>query len=166
MLRRGFALVAFCAILAACSAGNSNERSRDHLIAEYRALFKNWDKDHDGRLSPGETQAMVNNLIAGEARHMPTANRAQLQAQRARLTRNIAIQDANSNGYLTLNELLARPLAIFDCVDKNHDGVLSDEEISSGMKRCSSLDERRPAIAKPFDRTLAMPLEPTGRRGS
>ena len=165
-MRRGIALVAFCVVLAGCSSSYSNDRSRDHVIAEYRALFKRWDKDQDGRLSPGETRALVNNLIAGEARHMPAANEAQLEAQRVRLLRDIAGQDANSNGYLTLSELMTRPLAIFDCVDKNHDGLLSDEEISSGMKRCSSLDEHKPGIPKPFDRTLAMPLEKASPRGS
>lgn len=97
---------------------------------------------------------------------MPAANKTQLQIQRARLMRDIAGQDANSNGYLTLSELMARPLAIFDCVDKNHDGTLSDDEISNGMKRCSSLEDRKPRSAQPLNRALAMPLERTSPRGS
>lgn len=153
-------------MLAGCGASGGNDRSRSHVIAEYRALFTSWDKDRDGKLSPGETQAMVDNLIEAEARHMPSATKVQLQAQRTRLLRDIAGEDANSNGYLTLKELMARPLAIFDCIDKNHDGMLSDAEISDGMKRCSALEERQPSIGQSFDHTLAMPMERTSARGS
>ena len=160
------ALVAGLVVLAGCSAESGNELSRDHVIAEYRAMFKTWDKDHDGRLSPSESRAMVDNLIAIEARQMPTATKAQLQAQRVRLLNDIAVEDANHDGYLTLDDLLARPLAIFDCADRDHDGNLTEKEISARMKQCSVIEEHKGPLAQPLDRTMAMPAGGTNRRGS
>lgn len=160
------ALVAALAELAGCSAEKGYQLSREQVIAEYRAMFKTWDKDHDGRLSPAESRAMVDHLIASEARQMPTANKAQFQTQRVRLLHDIAIEDANHDGYLTLADLLARPLAIFDCADRNHDGSLTETEIAIRMNQCSVTEEHKGPLAGPLDQGMAMPLRRTNRRGS
>jgi Ca2+-binding EF-hand superfamily protein len=42
--------------------------------------------------------------------------------------------------FLTLDELLKRPLASFDCMDENHDGKVTKDEQFTSMDRCPSVN--------------------------
>jgi Ca2+-binding EF-hand superfamily protein len=105
----------------------------------HRQLIAAIDSDQDGRLSLAEWSASTEPARdAGRASpirialHVPAADMFRLL-------------DSNEDGLLTLEELVRQPLAIFDCMDIDHDGVVQAGETEAGEARCSSIQAPEPA---------------------
>lgn len=82
---------------------------------------------------------MVDTFLQRATQSSPSgAMRLDVAEWRQELLSDHAGQDKDHDGYLTLDELLAGPLATFDCLDENHDGTVTQGEMSSGVERCSS----------------------------
>ena len=62
----------------------------------------------------------------------------------------ISAADANADGIVTRAELLAGRAATFTRLDRNHDGVLADDDIPFFLRR-SSLDQQFQALKAQFD---------------
>jgi len=135
-------LAIFWFAVASCHHSNSlDANTREHLVSNMRLVLKSWDKDGDGKLSRSEVQTMVDASFRRIALSVPAGEaHPELEKQRQETLGFYASQDTNHDGYLTLDELLAGPLATFDCLDVNHDGKVSKEEAFGGMGRCPSVN--------------------------
>lgn len=118
-----------------------DDDTRENVIAQTRSVFGYWDHDHDGRLNQAEVEAMA---AAGfplfDTGPPPNVKSEELERIRQELFGYWRSQDTNRDGYLTLGEMLKVPLATFKCMDVNHDGKRSQEEIVGGMQRCAGPD--------------------------
>lgn len=90
--------------------------TRAELITGFEHVLKSHDQNGAERLSRAEVGAMVG---PGDA-----------------LLRDYAALDVNHDGYLTLAEILRKPLATFTCIDSNGSGSLSASEILERKDRC------------------------------
>ena len=108
--------------------------TRDGLVASYTAMFKRIDSDHDDRISRAEWETMVEASPMLRAQGLSEANRANL---RAALMAGFGQNDSDKDGFLTLDELMAKPLFRFACLDANHDAKVTQAEMAAGMDRCS-----------------------------
>ena len=139
--------VASIALATGCIAKSPPENTREQVIAFYGAVLKAWDRDGDGKLSRAEVTAMVDEFIRRAREHTAEYNiTPDLETRRQELLGFYASQDTNHDNYLTLGELLKKPLADFDCADQNHDGRVSREEVFNTMGKCPStnLDDYAP----------------------
>jgi Ca2+-binding EF-hand superfamily protein len=126
---------------SSCWANQRDANTREHMISNFRLVLKSWDSDGDGKLSRAEVQTMVNESFRRMKQSVKDGQtHPELEAQRQEFLVFYASQDTNGDGYLTLEELLKGPLASFDCMDANHDGKVSQEEVFSGMERCPSVN--------------------------
>lgn len=110
-------------------------QTRDALVASYNAMFKRIDIDGDGRISRMEWAAMVEESPMLQSLSLSQAQRDGL---RAGLMAEFDQDDSDKDGSLTLDELMARPLVRFACLDANHDGKVTQAEMDAGMERCSA----------------------------
>jgi Ca2+-binding EF-hand superfamily protein len=46
--------------------------------------------------------------------------------------------DSDKDGFLTLDDLMAKPLVRFACLDTNHDGKVTQAEMDANMDKCSA----------------------------
>jgi hypothetical protein len=109
--------------------------TRDGLIASYTALFTRIDTDADGKISRAEWETMVDASPLLQSLDMSQTQRAAL---RAPLERQFDESDSDKDGFLTLDELMAKPLVRFACLDTNHDARITQAEIEANMERCSA----------------------------
>ena len=103
------------------------------MISEFSALLEFWDQDDDQKLSRSEIEAMIDENINSFQGDIPHG------LDRDGMQDFYVSQDKNGDGKLSLEELVAQPVATFDCMDANEDGQLADQEISEGMSKCASL---------------------------
>jgi Ca2+-binding EF-hand superfamily protein len=82
------------------------------------AEFKKLDTNKDGQLSLAEFKAAAPALRVGESAEQMLAS-----------------LDANKDGKVTKQEYEARPLANFEKVDTNHDGVLTAQEVAAARRK-------------------------------
>lgn len=126
---------------------------RAQFLAGVEARFNLIDTDHDGTLDPSE-------IAAAQQKYVDKAlalEKQRLEAEFARLDTNhdgqltkaefmaaftpvhsrqtpqqiIAALDTNGDGKISLEEYEAGPLAKFNRLDADHDGILSPKEIQS-----------------------------------
>jgi len=109
--------------------------TRDGLIASYTAMFTHIDTDGDGKVSRAEWETMVDASPMLQSPGLSEANRANL---RAALMAGFERNDSDKDGFLTLDELMAKPLVRFACLDTNHDARVSQAEMEANMDRCSA----------------------------
>lgn len=106
--------------------------TRAGLIASYKTLLKKLDTDGDGKASRVEWAVMVDASPMLQSLSLSQAQRAGLR------TALMAGQDdSDKDGFLTLDELLAKPLVRFACLDGNHDGKVTQAEMKENMDHCS-----------------------------
>ena len=107
------------------------------MIEGYQAFFKGVDGDRDGQLSREEVGRSINAFIAHrKAEPTPLTNEDQLRHGYLAV---FEIADSNSDGLVTLEEVLALPLRTFDCADADANGSLSIAEQEMASDRCSHL---------------------------
>lgn len=130
-----FALVLLAAAAAkphaAAAPGTS---TRAGLVASYTAMFKRIDSDSDGKVSRMEWAAMVD---AAPMLQSTSLSEAQRNGLRMALMAGFDENDSDKDGELTLDELMAKPLLRFACLDANHDGKVTQAEADAGMDRCA-----------------------------
>ena len=108
--------------------------TRAGLIASYEILLKKIDTDGDGKASRAEWTVMVD---ASPMLQSLSLSQAQRDGLRAALMAGFEQNDSDKDGFLTLDELLAKPLFRFACLDANHDGKVTQAEMEANMERCS-----------------------------
>lgn len=108
--------------------------TRAGLIASYESLLKKIDADGDDKVSRAEWAAMVD---ASPMLQSLSLSQAQRDALRSSLMAGFDQNDSDKDGFLTLDELLAKPLFRFACLDANHDGKVTQAEMEANMDKCS-----------------------------
>jgi Ca2+-binding EF-hand superfamily protein len=131
-----FALFLLAAAAAAKphAAAAPDTSTRAGLVASYEALIKRVDTDGDGKISRMEWAAMVE---ASPMLQSLSISQAQRDGLRAALMAGFDQNDSDKDGTLTLDELLAKPLQRFACLDANHDGKVTQAEMDANADRCS-----------------------------
>ena len=128
-------------LMAAAAAAKPHTRpaadtsTRDGLIASYTSMFKRIDTDNDGKVSRMEWAAMVD---ASPMLQSTSLSEAQRNGLRAALVAGFDQNDSDKDGSLTLDELMAKPLVRFACLDANHDAKVTQAEADAGMDKCSA----------------------------
>jgi hypothetical protein len=111
------------------------EEARTDLVAAFQQLMAAFDHDHDGRVDRAEWReatARTGNFNPKVDRAIPI--RMSLRAPSEEVFREM---DSNQDGLLSFEEFSAGPLASFDCMDTNHDGIVQPAEDEAGRNRCS-----------------------------
>jgi len=109
--------------------------TRTGLVASYTAMVKRIDSDGDGKVSRMEWATMVDAAPMLQSQGLSEAQRDGL---RAALMAGFDQNDSDRDGSLTLDELMAKPLMRFACMDANHDGKVTQAEAEAGMDKCSA----------------------------
>ena len=109
--------------------------TRTGLVASYTAMVKRIDSDGDGKVSRMEWAAMVD---ASPMLQSTSLSEAQRNGLRTALMAGFDQNDSDKDGSLTLDELMAKPLMRFACMDANHDGKVTQAEAEAGMDKCSA----------------------------
>jgi Ca2+-binding EF-hand superfamily protein len=109
--------------------------TRDGVIASYTAMFKHIDTDGDGKVSRAEWEVMVDASPMLQSLSLTQSTRASL---RATLMAGFDQNDSDKDGFLTLDELMAKPLLRFACLDTNHDAKVTQAEMEANMDKCSA----------------------------
>jgi len=109
--------------------------TRTGLVASYTAMVKRIDSDGDGKVSRSEWATMVDAAPMLQSQGLSAAQRDGL---RAALMAGFDQNDSDRDGSLTLDELMAKPLMRFACMDANHDGKVTQAEAEAGMDKCSA----------------------------
>lgn len=143
----GFAAIAGAAGLALAQDSATGQRgvfqadansdgvlTRQEFDAGRVAHFTRLDANNDGQLSREEMRAMRGD------RHR-RGGRAGMHGLRG--------ADANNDGNITRDEFLARPLAHFDRLDANKDGVIGAAERPQRPERQAQSGERRQRADRP-----------------
>jgi Ca2+-binding EF-hand superfamily protein len=133
--------------------------TRAEYLGNFQARFQAMDTNHDGVLDSGEVAAAQQKEL-GEAR---ANEQRQLQAEFDKLDTNhdgqlskaefaaaarpirlnqtpqqvIADVDSNKDAKISLQEFEARPLANFNKVDANHDGIITPQEVQAAQAAAS-----------------------------
>ena len=129
-------ILLFALAAAAAKAHPAPDTStRDGLVANYSAMFKRIDADHDDKISRTEWEVMVDASPMLHAQGLSETNRTNL---RAALMAGFDQNDSDKDGFLTLDELIAKPLFRFACLDANHDARVTQAEMAAGMDRCAA----------------------------
>jgi len=113
-----------------------NTSTRSGLIASYNAMFKRIDADGDGKVSRAEWEVMVD---ASPMLQSQSLSETQRNGLRAALMAGFEQNDSDRDGLLTLDELMAKPLVRFACLDANHDARVTQAEAEAGVDLCSAL---------------------------
>lgn len=116
------------------AAAAPDTSTRTGLVASYTAMLKRIDSDGDGKVSRMEWAAMVD---ASPMLQSTSLSEAQRNGLRTALMAGFDQNDSDKDGELTLDELMAKPLMRFACMDANHDGKVTQAEMEAGMDKCS-----------------------------
>ena len=131
-----FALFLLTAVAAKPHAAAAPDTStRAGLVASYTAMVKRIDSDGDGKVSRMEWAAMVD---ASPMLQSQGLSEAQRNGLRAALMAGFDQNDSDKDGSLTLDELMAKPLVRFACMDANHDGKVTQAEADAGIDKCAA----------------------------
>jgi len=128
-------ILLFALAAAAAKAHAPDTSTRDGLVASYTAMFKRIDTDHDDRISRAEWETMADASPMLRAQGLSETNRTNL---RTALMAGFDQNDSDRDGFLTLDELMAKPLFRFACLDANHDARVTQAEMVAGMDKCSA----------------------------
>lgn len=106
--------------------------ARADLIAAYRQMLAVIDSDRDGLISRAEWSASTE-LVGKASRASPI--RVVLDASPEDMFR---LWDSDQDGLLAFEELVRPPLASFDCMDADHDGVVQpgEADLASQQSAC------------------------------
>ena len=130
-------MIAFFFLAAAAAKPHAapDTTTRGGLIASYTTMFGRIDTDGDGKISRAEWRTMVD---ASPMLQSLSLSQAQREGLRASLMAGFDLNDSDKDGVLTPDELMAKPLARFACLDANHDGKVTQAEAEANMDRCSA----------------------------
>lgn len=129
--------------------------TRSAVEAQLKATFGRTDTNHDGSISPAESEAARNASIAAQfstaftamdankdstlsREEFVSANQKALTAAMAKQgasAKAFAAGDLNHDGKIVVAEAMAGPLRQFDEIDANHDGTLTVAERQAAAKK-------------------------------
>ena len=106
-----------------------------------------WDRNHDGRVTCGEWQAYVIELVANADKSKDGALSEEeftklVQTDRLFATAGFAYWDTNKDGKVTRAEMLEHPNPAFTLLDRDTDCVLSPIELSAARSLQNSPDSQ------------------------
>ena len=130
-----FALFLLAAAAATKPHAAAPVQTRAALVASYTAMFTHIDTDSDGKVSRAEWAVMVD---ASPMLQSLSLSQAQRDGLRAALMAGFDQNDSDKDGSLTLDELMAKPLVRFACMDANHDGKVTQAEADTGIDKCAA----------------------------
>ncbi|MET0269441.1 MAG: EF-hand domain-containing protein [Sphingomonas sp.] len=121
-----FPALLLAAIAATPAAAAPGDVTRQQMQAEANQVFDLADTDKDGFMSRAEFGARMGavlNRTPPGSRNAPTKEQAQRMLEAA----NAAFRavDANGDGKLNRTEAMKRPLAAFDAMDADKNGILT-----------------------------------------
>jgi Ca2+-binding EF-hand superfamily protein len=116
------------ALLLKYDANHDGTLTRDELIAGLKKEFAALDTNHDGCLTPDQVDAV---------------NQARIAADRSAAT---PLQDWNQDGCVDFREFSAAAYSLFDELDRNGDGKITQDEFN-------------PRAARPAEQNRPMPVE-------
>jgi len=114
-------------------------RSRSAYVSTLTTSFHQADKNKDSALDVSELVDAA--TISLKLTQLSSADQASL---RKGVEANLAAMDSNGDGRLSLDEMLRVPLAHFDCLDANHDGLIPQSEAEANIDRCEAAAGVRP----------------------
>ena len=108
-------------------------RKRADYVATLTASFHESDTNKDGMINISEAIE-----AAKKSFHVPVLSADDEARFRATLQSSFDKLDTNKDGQNSLDELLRLPLANFDCLDANHDGLIPQAEAEANIDRCEA----------------------------
>src|SRR5205085_4717218 len=120
---------------------------RVDLVDALRSLMATIDGDHDGRLSRAEWSAATSR---GGDSYSETDRASPIRMSIAAPPDEVFRDwDSNADGLVSFEEFAREPLASFDCVDADHDGIVQPAEQETERSRCSHSDQPESSAAAP-----------------
>ena len=107
-------------------ADKDGKLTRDELEAGLRRDFDLADKNHDGVLEPDEVRAV---------------NEQRWEEDKSAIS---PLQDFNGDGMVDFDEFAGTARALFVEMDRNHDGVLTPEELKPGRGSGTQNEQQPP----------------------
>lgn len=107
--------------------------SREEQLAGTKQVFAMFDQNGDGFLIYNEIERLLLQAISTD--EPPAEPSATDRAAAKRMFKSL---DANADQKVTLTELSDWMLRVFDCIDKNRDGGVSQGESNRNEKRCQA----------------------------
>lgn len=104
-------------------AGARNAVSRSDFIKEFQNLFTMSDKDSDGFLDKLEYAAIYK---------APP----EIEPSDFDLELDFSKSDVSGDGVLSMEEFILDEVKTFDCLDLNHDQIITDDEIGESLDSC------------------------------
>lgn len=136
-MRKILLIAAGAAALAVSACGLAQAQNGPEDRGGRHGIFES-DANADGVLTQAELNAGRDTLFARlDADHNGQLSREEMRAQRGEHRRGgrrggqgagLEGADANTDGNITRDEFLARPIQMFERLDANHDGVISASE--------------------------------------
>jgi hypothetical protein len=125
------------ALLLLASPAEASVQTRDGIIQAYRQMVAEQDRDHDGRVSRAEWQAVVDRMFPPTPRPGEEAsNYSEVRASSAGL---LDYWDANGDSFFTFDEIVRPALESFACADRDRDGRVTEAEGWYSMENCPSI---------------------------
>ena len=135
------ALAALAAVPAAAvpakkaPATGRGDVTRAQLVTQVKGVFDMADTNHDGYMSKAEFGSRMGAVLNRTPPGTPGApTKAQAQEMLTAADNAFKAVDADGDGRLSRAEASKRPLAAFDMMDANHDGILTVAEKIAARK--------------------------------
>jgi len=114
--------------------------ARADLVAVFRDMMTAIDDDGDGRLSLAEWREATVGGGSRAGRAIPI--RLSLRGSAESVFREL---DGDGDQVLSFAEFAREPLANFDCLDADNDGIVQPAEGEARTTRCASVEATSPA---------------------
>ena len=123
---------------ASTPQGDFPVRIRANYIATLTASFHQSDTNKDGVLDFAEMLG-----AARKSMNLPALSANDEAHFEAAMRNSFAMLDSNKDGHVSLDEALRMPLANFDCLDANHDGLIPASEAEANIDQCEAASAKQ-----------------------